>query len=68
VDRLKWSDFISKKKKATFVPTDIDTDRGGVPPARNPWRLGEGTVEDFLRASEKDDPLNYKKVRLGRVA
>jgi len=27
------------------------------------WRLGEGTIEDFLRASEKDDPLNYKTVQ-----
>jgi predicted transcriptional regulator len=27
------------------------------------WRLGEGTIEDFLRASEKDNPLNYKTVQ-----
>ncbi len=27
------------------------------------WRLGEGTIEDFLRASDKDDPLNYKTVQ-----
>lgn len=27
------------------------------------WCLGEGTIEDFLRASEKDDPLNYKTVQ-----
>ncbi|HMH01570.1 MAG TPA: BlaI/MecI/CopY family transcriptional regulator [Terriglobales bacterium] len=27
------------------------------------WRLGEGTIEDFLRASEKDDPLDYKTVQ-----
>ncbi len=27
------------------------------------WRLGEGTIEDFLRASEKGSPLNYKTVQ-----
>jgi predicted transcriptional regulator len=27
------------------------------------WRLREGTIEDFLRASEKDNPLNYKTVQ-----
>jgi BlaI family transcriptional regulator, penicillinase repressor len=27
------------------------------------WRLGEGTIEDFLRASEKNNPLNYKTVQ-----
>ena len=27
------------------------------------WRLGEGTIEDFLRASEEDNPLNYKTVQ-----
>ena len=27
------------------------------------WRLGEGTIEDFLRASEKDSPLHYKTVQ-----
>lgn len=27
------------------------------------WRLGEGTIEDFVRASEKDSPLNYKTVQ-----
>lgn len=27
------------------------------------WRLEEGTIEDFLRASEKDNPLNYKTVQ-----
>jgi predicted transcriptional regulator len=27
------------------------------------WRLGEGTIEDFLRASEGNDPLNYKTVQ-----
>ena len=24
------------------------------------WRLGEGTIEDFVRASEKGSALNYK--------
>jgi predicted transcriptional regulator len=27
------------------------------------WRLGEGTIEDFVRASEKGSPLNYKTVQ-----
>jgi BlaI family transcriptional regulator, penicillinase repressor len=27
------------------------------------WRLEEGTIEDFLRASEKNNPLNYKTVQ-----
>ena len=27
------------------------------------WRLKEGTIEDFVRASEKDSPLNYKTVQ-----
>jgi BlaI family penicillinase repressor len=27
------------------------------------WGLGEGTIEDFVRASEKDNPLNYKTVQ-----
>jgi len=27
------------------------------------WRLGEGTIEDFLRASGQDNPLNYKTVQ-----
>ncbi len=27
------------------------------------WRLGEGTIEDFLRTSGKDYPLNYKTVQ-----
>lgn len=27
------------------------------------WRLGEGTIEDLLRASEEDNPLNYKTVQ-----
>ena len=27
------------------------------------WRLGEGTIDDFVRASEKDSPLNYKTVQ-----
>jgi predicted transcriptional regulator len=27
------------------------------------WFLVEGTVEDFLRASEGDNPLNYKTVQ-----
>jgi BlaI family transcriptional regulator, penicillinase repressor len=27
------------------------------------WRLGEGTIEDFVRAAEKDSPLNYKTVQ-----
>jgi predicted transcriptional regulator len=27
------------------------------------WRLGEGTIEDFVRASEQDSPLNYKTVQ-----
>jgi BlaI family transcriptional regulator, penicillinase repressor len=27
------------------------------------WRLGEGTIEEFLRASEKNNPLNYKTVQ-----
>ena len=27
------------------------------------WRLGEGTIEDFLRASEEGNPLNYKTVQ-----
>lgn len=27
------------------------------------WRLQEGTIEDFVRASEKDSPLNYKTVQ-----
>lgn len=27
------------------------------------WRLGEGTIEEFVRASEKDNPLNYKTVQ-----
>ncbi len=27
------------------------------------WRLGEGTIEDFVRASEKGEPLNYKTVQ-----
>ena len=27
------------------------------------WRLGEGTIEDFLQASEKNNPLNYKTVQ-----
>jgi predicted transcriptional regulator len=27
------------------------------------WSLGEGTIEDFLRASEANGPLNYKTVQ-----
>jgi BlaI family transcriptional regulator, penicillinase repressor len=27
------------------------------------WRLGEGTIEDFLRASEKGSSLHYKTVQ-----
>ncbi len=27
------------------------------------WRLKEGTIEDFVRASETDSPLNYKTVQ-----
>jgi predicted transcriptional regulator len=27
------------------------------------WSLGEGTIDDFLRASGKDNPLNYKTVQ-----
>jgi predicted transcriptional regulator len=27
------------------------------------WRIGEGTIEDFVRASEKGSPLNYKTVQ-----
>ena len=27
------------------------------------WVLEEGTIEDLLRASEKDSPLNYKTVQ-----
>jgi BlaI family transcriptional regulator, penicillinase repressor len=27
------------------------------------WRLKEGTIEDFVRASEKDSALNYKTVQ-----
>lgn len=27
------------------------------------WRLGEGTIDDLLRASEKNNPLNYKTVQ-----
>jgi predicted transcriptional regulator len=27
------------------------------------WRLGEGTIEDFVRASGKGSPLNYKTVQ-----
>jgi predicted transcriptional regulator len=27
------------------------------------WRLGEGTIEDFVQASEKGSPLNYKTVQ-----
>lgn len=27
------------------------------------WRLEEGTIEDFVRASETDSPLNYKTVQ-----
>jgi len=27
------------------------------------WRLGEGTIEDFLGASGKEGPLNYKTVQ-----
>jgi BlaI family penicillinase repressor len=27
------------------------------------WRLGEGTIEDFLQAAEKNNPLNYKTVQ-----
>ncbi len=27
------------------------------------WRLEEGTIEDILRASETDNPLNYKTVQ-----
>jgi BlaI family penicillinase repressor len=27
------------------------------------WRLGEGTIEDFVQASEKSNPLNYKTVQ-----
>lgn len=27
------------------------------------WHLGEGTIEDFVRTSEKDNPLNYKTVQ-----
>ncbi len=27
------------------------------------WSLGEGTIEDFLRISEEDYPLNYKTVQ-----
>ena len=27
------------------------------------WRLGEGTIEDFLRASEENSPLHYKTVQ-----
>jgi predicted transcriptional regulator len=27
------------------------------------WRLGEGTIDDLLQASEKNNPLNYKTVQ-----
>lgn len=27
------------------------------------WRLEEGTIDDLLRASEQDNPLNYKTVQ-----
>lgn len=27
------------------------------------WHLGEGTIDDFVRASEKDGTLNYKTVQ-----
>lgn len=27
------------------------------------WHLGEGTIEDFVRTSGKDNPLNYKTVQ-----
>src|ERR1700730_566992 len=63
LDRLKWSAFTAKRRRPRlFRPMLIPT----VAEFRLLeilWRLGEGTIEDFLRASEKNNPLNYKTVQ-----